>query len=95
VGHRLWTCPTKAAHPPKGEAQQERRIVGAACKGENHVARNCDTYWRWREQNLKEEVKRLREKRIEELTTKVKELKEKTKEEERIVRHTMCPLRAV
>ena len=46
VGHRLWTCPTKAACPPKGEAQQEKRMVYTACKGENHIARNCDSYWR-------------------------------------------------
>ena len=46
VGHHLWTCPTKAAHPPKGEAQQERKVVCKACKGENHVARNCNSYWR-------------------------------------------------
>jgi len=62
------------------------------CKGENHVARNCDTYWRWREQSLKEEVKELRKQKIEELTKKVKELKEmkeRTKGEERIVKRTM------
>jgi len=58
--HRLWTCPAKAARPSKGEAQQERRIVCAACKGENHTARNCDSYWRWRELDLREEVKKLR-----------------------------------
>jgi len=58
MGHRLWTCPAKAACPPKGEAQQERRIVCAACKGENHITRNCDSYWRWRELNLREEVER-------------------------------------
>ena len=95
VGHRLWTCPTKAVHPPKGKAQQVRKVVCGACKGENHVARNCDTYWRWREQDLKEEVKRLRERRIEELTKKVKELKEKAKGEERTVRRTMQSLRVV
>ena len=70
-------------------------MVYRACKGENHVARNCDMYWRWREQELKEEVKKLREQRIEELTKKVKELKEKAKGEERIVRRTMRPPRAV
>ena len=67
TGHRLWTCPRKAAHPPKGEAQQERKIVCRACKEENHIARNCDSYWRWREQELREEVKKLREQREQEL----------------------------
>ena len=47
-----------------------------ACKGENHIARDCDSYWRWRELDLKEEVKKLRKRKIEELTKKVKELKE-------------------
>jgi len=60
TGHCLWTCPKKAARPPKGEVQQERKEVCRACKGENHVARNCNSYWRWREQDLREEVKRLR-----------------------------------
>ena len=63
-----------------------------ACKGENHIARNCDNYWRWRERDLQEEVKRLREQKIEELTKKVKELreiKEKAKGEKRVVRRTM------
>jgi len=60
VGHCIWTCPAKAARPPKGEVQQERRIVCVACKGENHIARNCDSYWRWRELDLREEVKKLR-----------------------------------
>jgi len=32
--HRLWTCPTKAACPAKGKAQQERKVVCRACKGE-------------------------------------------------------------
>ena len=49
VGHRLWTCPTKAACPPKGEAQQERKVVCKACKREDHVARNCNSYWRRKE----------------------------------------------
>jgi len=63
-----------------------------------HVARNCESYWRWREWSLREEVKELRERKIEELTRKVKELKkikEKAQEEERVVRRTMRPLRAV
>jgi len=95
VGHRLWTCSTKAACPSKGEVQQKRKVVCRACKGENHIARNCDSYWRWRELDLREEVKKLRKQRMEELTKKVKELKEKAKGEERVVRCTMQPLRAV
>jgi len=83
VGHCLWTCPTKAACPPKGEVQQERKVVCRACKEENHVAKNCDSYWRWREQELRRKVKEL------------KELKEKAMGEERVVRHTMRPLREV
>jgi len=46
VGHRLWTCPRKAARPHKGKAQQGRKVMYVACKRENHVARNCDSYWR-------------------------------------------------
>jgi len=80
VGHRLWTCPAKAACPPKREAQQERKVVCKSCKRENHIARNCNSYWRWKKQELRKELK---------------ELKEKTKGEERIVRCTMQPLRAV
>ena len=76
TGHRLWTYPTKVAYPPKGEAQQERKEVCRACKGESHVTRNCDSYWKWREQDLREEVKMLRKRKIKELTKKVKELKE-------------------
>jgi len=60
IGHRLWTCPTKVVRPLKGEVQQEGRVTCRACKGENHIARNCDNYWRWRERGLQEEVKRLR-----------------------------------
>ena len=74
VGYCLWICPTKAVHPPKGEAQQERKVVCKAYKGENYVARNCNSYWRWKKQELRRELK---------------ELKEKTKGEERVVRHTM------
>ena len=47
---------------------------------------------------MREEVKKLRKQKIEELTKKVKELKEmkeKMQEEERVVRRTMRPLRAV
>ena len=98
VGHRLWTCPTKAVRPLKGEAQQERKVTCRACKEENHITRNCNSYWRWREQYFQEEVKRLRERKIEKLTKKVKELKEmkeKAKGEERVVRRTMQPLREV
>jgi len=72
-GHCLWTCPKKAACPEQGKAQQ-RKLVCRECKEENHVTRNCDSYWRWREQELRR---------------KVKELKEKAKGEERVVRHTM------
>ena len=46
VGHCLWTCPTKVVHPLKGKAQQERKGVCRACKGENHITRNYDSYWR-------------------------------------------------
>ena len=82
VGHHLWTCPRKAARPPKGEVQQGK-VVCRACKGENHIARNCNSYWRWRVQELRRKVKEL------------KEQKKKTKEEERVVRCTMQPLKAV
>jgi len=98
VGHRLWMCPKGAARPNKGKAQQERKVVCVACKGENHIARNCDSYWRWKELELREEVKRLREKKEQELREKVKELKEqgeKSKGKERVVRCTMRPLREV
>jgi len=47
-GHCLWTCPKKAACPEEGEVQQ-RKLVCREWKGENHVARNYDSYWRWRE----------------------------------------------
>ena len=98
VGHRLWTCPTKAVRPPKREVQQERKVMCRAYKGENHVARNCNSYWRWREQELREEVKKLREQKEQELRKKVKEMKEqgeKAEREERVVRYTMQPLKAV
>ena len=95
MGHCLWTCPIKSARPSRGEVQQGRKMVYRACKGENHIARNCDTYWRWRERDLKEKVKKLRERRIEELMKRVKKLKEEAKGEERVVRRTMRPLRAV
>jgi len=98
VGHHLWTCPTKAARPPKGEAQQERKVMCRTCKRENHIARNCDSYWRWREQELRTKVKKLREQREQQLRKEVKELKEqkeKAKGEKRIVRRTMQPLKAV
>ena len=97
VGHCLWTCPRKAVHPQKGEVQQEKRVVCVVCKGENHVARNCNSYWRWRELELREKVKRLRKKERE-LREKVKELKEqreRKKEKERVVRRTMQLLREV
>ena len=98
VGHCLWMCPTKAARPVKGKVQQERKVVCRACQREDYIARDCVDYWRRRERGLKEEVKKLRERRIEELTKKMKELKEikeKAKGEERVVRHTMRPLREV
>jgi len=98
VGHCLWTCPKKVVCPHKGKAQQGRKVTCVAYRGENHVARNCDSYWRWREKELREEIKKLREKKEWELREKVKELKEqKEKEggEERVVRRTMRPLRAV
>jgi len=44
-GHHLWMCPKKAACPEQGKAQQ-RKLVYRECKEENHVARNCDSYWR-------------------------------------------------
>ena len=93
--HRLWMCPTKVACPAEGKVQQERRVVCRACKGEDHVARNCVDHWRRRERDLQEEVRKLREQKIEELTKKVKELKEKAKGEERVVRRTMQSLREV
>jgi len=45
VGHCLWTCPKKVACPEQGRAQQ-RKLVCREYKEENHVARNCDSYWR-------------------------------------------------
>jgi len=54
--------------------------VCRVCKGENHIARNCNSYWRWKEQELRK---------------KIKELKEERKGEERVVRCTMQPLREV
>jgi len=44
-GHHLWTCPKKAACPIQGKVQQ-RKLRCEKCKEENHVARNCDNYWR-------------------------------------------------
>jgi len=98
AGHCLWTCPKKAARPHKEEAQQQRKVVCVACKGENHVTRNCNSYWRWRELELREEVKKLREKKERELREKLKELKgqkERSEGRERVVRRTMRPLREV
>ena len=68
-----------AAHSVRREVQQ-RKLRCWECKEENHVARNCNSYWRRRKQELKR---------------KLKELKEKVKGEERVVRHTIRPLRAV
>ena len=98
VGHCLWTCPRKVAHPTKGKVQQERKVVYVACKGENHIARNCNSYWRWRERELREEIRKLRERREQELKEKVKELKkqkERSEGKERVVRCTMRPLKEV
>ena len=98
VGHRLWTCLAKAVRPYRGEVQQERKVTCRACKGENHIARNCNSYWRWRQQELRKEIRKLRERKEKELIEQVKELKEqreKSKREERVVRHTMQPLREV
>ena len=81
-GHCLWTCLKKVVHLEQGEAQQ-RKLVCRKCKGKSHIAGNCDSYWRWREQELRRKVKEL------------KESKEKAKGEERVVRYTMRPLRAV
>jgi len=59
-GHHLWMCPKKAAHPEQEKAQQ-RKLVCRECKEKNHVERNCDTYWRWREQELRRKLKELKE----------------------------------
>jgi len=59
---------------------QQRKLRYVECKEENHVTKDCNNYWRWREQ----EVRR-----------KLRELKEKPAGEERVVRHTMRPLREV
>jgi len=98
VGHRLWACPMKVACPPKGKVQQERKVVYRACRGENHVTRNCNSYWRWREQELREKVKKLRKWKEQELAEKrkeSKETKEKTEGKEEVVRRIMQPLREV
>ena len=78
-GHHLWTCPKRVACPVQGKVQQ-RKLRCAECKEENHIARNCNSFWRLREQELRRELK---------------ELKEKAKGEERVVRHTMRLLREV
>ena len=44
---------------------------------------------------MREEVKKLRERREQELREKIKELKEEKKGEGRVVRRTMQPLRKV
>ena len=71
--------PRKMTHPVQGEAQQ-RKLRCVRCEGKNHIARNCDSYWRWREQKVKR---------------KLKELKKKSVGEERVMRCTMQPLREV
>ena len=75
-GHCLWTCPKKAVRPVRREAQQQK-LRCAGYGEENHVARNCDGYWRWREQELRKKVKEL------------KEMKEKAKKKKKVVRRTM------
>lgn len=45
------------------------------------MARNCDSYWRWREREAKEEQRRLKER--------------SEKENERVLRHTLQPLKEV
>ena len=78
-GHHLWTYPKKVVHPEQEKAQQ-RKLVCRECKEENHVTRNCDSYWGWREQELRR---------------KLRELKEKSKGEERVLRCTVQPLREI
>ena len=51
----------KGSTPVQGKAQQGR-LKCERCKEENHVTRNCDSYWRWREQELRKELKELKEK---------------------------------
>ena len=72
-------CPKKAVHPEQGKAQQ-RKLVCRECKEKNHATRNCDSYWRWREWELRR---------------KLKELKENLAGQERTMRRTMRPLREV
>jgi len=60
-------------HPEQEKAQQ-RKLVCRECKEENHVVRKCNSYWRWREQKVKR---------------KLRELKEKPADEERVLRHTI------
>jgi len=66
AGHCLWTCPRKAARPVQGEAQPKnvRKLVCGECKEENHVARNCNSYWWWREREVKRKLRQLKEKPI-------------------------------
>ena len=77
--HCLWTSPKKVACPAKGEAQQ-RKLRCGKCREENHVTKGCDNYWRWREQELRR---------------KIKELREKSKGEKRVLRRTVWPLREI
>ena len=53
-------------------------------KEENYVARNCDSYWRWREREVRKKLRELKEKKEKELQVK-----------ERVLRCTMQPLREV
>ena len=83
VGHCLWKCPKKAAYPEQGKVQQ-KKLVCRECKGENHVVRNCNSYWRWREREVKKKLRELKERE-----------QEKSVGKERVLRHTMQPLREV
>ena len=53
--HRLWTCSKRVACPMRGEVQK-RKLVYRECREENHVARNCDNYWQWREREVKRKL---------------------------------------
>jgi len=43
---------------------QQRKLRCVVCKEENHVAKDCDNYWRWREQEVKRKLKELKEKAV-------------------------------
>jgi len=46
----------------KVQPKSVEKLVCRECKGENHVARNCNSYWRWREKEVKRKVTELKEK---------------------------------